>query len=108
METTSGGPQQGKIFAAIAAIMNEIEAVPKSKTSQESGSGGFKYRSIDMVYNVLNPLLSKHKVFTIPKALERIESEYLTKAGAAWKHVAIRMQYTLQHEDGSFIVGEGE
>ena len=48
-----------QIFRAIPAIMWELSAVKKEKTTQE-GARRFAYRGIDDVMNAMWPLLSKH------------------------------------------------
>jgi len=96
------------IYSKIAAIIADLGAIEKSKNNKEQG---FKYRGIDDVYNAIHPLFAKHGVFTAPDILERVQNEHLTKSGAAWKHVVIKVRYTYYAADGSsvesVIYGEG-
>ena len=49
-------PGPPKIYAAIAGVINDIGVVSKDKINKQQG---FKYRSVDDVYSVLNPALAK-------------------------------------------------
>lgn len=96
------------IYSKISAIIADLGAIEKSKNNKEQG---FKYRGIDDVYNAVHPLFAKHGVFTAPDILERVQNEHVTKSGAAWKHVVIKVRYTYYASDGSsvesVIYGEG-
>lgn len=96
-----------KIFAAMAGVMADMEAIGKEQKNQ---SQGFKYRGIDQVYNALHPLLAKHKVFTTPEVLEKAREERTNKNGTVLAFVSLRMKYTFWCEDGSSVscVVEGE
>ena len=50
-------PGAPKIYAAIAGVINDIGVVSKDKVNKQQG---FKYRSVDDVYSVLNPALAKN------------------------------------------------
>jgi len=105
MSTDNSTPM---IYSKIAAIIADLGAIEKNKNNKEQG---FKYRGIDDVYNAIHPLFAKHGVFTAPEILERVQNEHLTKSGAAWKHVIIKVCYTYYAADGSsvksVIYGEG-
>ena len=60
-------PGAPKIYAAIAGVISDIGVVSKDKVNKQQG---FKYRSVDDVYSVLNPALAKNKVFILPEILE--------------------------------------
>lgn len=92
-----------KIYAAITAIMQELDPIKKE---QKNSGQGFNYRGIDQLYNALNPLFTKFKVICVPKTLERIEKEFETEKGKTWRHVSVHIEYTLFAEDGSFIKGD--
>ena len=55
------------IYKAIAGVIADIGAVGKDKVNRQQG---FKYRSVDDVYSVLNPALAKNRVFILPEVLE--------------------------------------
>jgi len=90
------------IYQAIGGIMGELGPIKKDKQNK---SQGFSYRGIDQLYNALNPLFSKYKVFCVPKVLERTTSDYQTKGGDTWKNVVLKVEYKLIAEDGTFVEG---
>jgi hypothetical protein len=101
-------PTQGTIFASIVSIMRELEAVGKGK---ENKAQGYKFRGIDEVYNAVNPLMSKHGVFTVPEVLDTKREERSTKSGGSMTATYLTMRYTFFAGDGSsvaaIVAGEG-
>ena len=89
------------IYAAMAAVMADMNAIGKDKKCQQGAS--FNYRGIDDVYNAINPLLGKHKIFVLPRAEERTTESRTTRNGANMEIVTVRMRYTFAHEDGSSV-----
>ena len=71
-------PGAPKIYAAIAGVINDIGVVSKDKVNKQQG---FKYRSVDDVYSVLNPLWQRTKYlffrrfWTRPGRSERAKAE---------------------------------
>ena len=100
--TDEHSPAAGGIYAAMAAIIKEIGAIGKNKKCTQGAS--FAYRGIDDVYNALNPLLAKHKVFIIPTVLERTSVERTTRSGGLSEVVTLTVDYTFYHADGSSVV----
>jgi hypothetical protein len=100
---------QKEIYRNIANAMADIEAIAKNQKNRDQG---FQYRGIDDVYNALNPILARHKIFSVPTVLEREEKDSPTKSGAIWKHVVLKVRYDFYTVDGSFIsaivFGEGK
>lgn len=96
------------IYESITAIMNESIAIGKEKQNKQQG---FKYRGIDDVMNTFYPLLSKHKVFVVPRVLEQIREERLSKQGGNLIYSILKIEYTFYAEDGSsvsaVVIGEG-
>ena len=104
--TTTDAPA---IFRAIAGVMADVGSVSKDKINKQQG---FKYRSIDDVYDALHPALAKNKVFIVPQILERTQEVVGTsKNGAKITQTACKIKFTFYAEDGSsveaIIVGEG-
>ncbi len=89
-----------KIYAAVAAVLEDLGAVGKDKSNQH---GGYKYRSIDQVLNALNPVLSKHKVFFVPNVLSSVEEKFKSKQGTDSVRVKLRVAYKIYTTDGSSI-----
>lgn len=98
----------GKIYAAMCAIMEEVPAIAKGRTN--SGQG-YKFRGVDDVYFALNTVLTKHKVFTLPKILNHTRETHLSNAGKELLYSILEIEYTFYCDDGSFVtasvVGEG-
>ena len=97
------------IYRAIAGVIADVGAVSKDKVNKQQG---FKFRSIDDVYNALHPALAKNKVFIVPKILNRTSSVIgKTKNGTDMVKVECEIEFTFYGEDGSsvaaVIVGEG-
>ena len=96
------------IYESIAAVMAEVPAIGKDRRNREQG---FQYRGIEDVMNVLQPILSKYKVFIVPEVLEQIREERATKSGKSMLYSILRIKYTFYAEDGThveaIVVGEG-
>lgn len=89
-----------KIYAAIAGVINDIGVVSKDKINKQQG---FKYRSVDDVYSVLNPALAKNKVFILPEIMDEKREVGTSRNGAKVTSVILKMKYTVYAEDGSYI-----
>lgn len=98
----------GLIYKKISDVMKEVESISKDSTNQAQG---FKYRSIDSVYNVLNPILAKHGVFTVPNVLKVTREERQSKSGSVLNYTILEVMFAFFAEDGSNVcakvVGEG-
>lgn len=97
------------IFRAIAGVIADVGAVAKDKVNKQQG---FKFRSIDDVYNALHPALAKNKVFIVPRILEQTrEVVGKTQKGTNMTLVICKIKFTFYAEDGSniesVIIGEG-
>ena len=88
------------IYSAIAAIMEECPAISKKQKNQQQG---FMYRGIDVVMNVLQPLMSKHKVFAVPEVLESERQERTTAKGGTLIYTVLKVKYTFYAADGSNV-----
>ena len=95
------------IYQAVNAIMQEIEAIAKSKTNSMQG---YKFRGIDDMYNALQPLFKKHSVFITSNVLESKREERQTAKGGVLIYTIAKCQFKFFTTDGSFIesVLEGE
>jgi len=95
------------IFAAMAAIMKDVEAVTKARRNTQQG---YQFRGIDDMYNALHGILAKHGVFTVPTVLEVQRTERESKSGGLLTTTLARVQYRFYADDGSFVdaVTEGE
>lgn len=102
------GEKLAGIYKAIIAVSREIVPIAKE---QENKTQKFMFRGIDDVYNMLQPLMSKHGIFTTSEIIERTEHSYQTSSNATWHFVVLKMRYHFWAEDGSSVhtetVGEG-
>lgn len=98
-----------KIYEAIAGVIADCGFVGKDKVNKQQG---FKYRSVDDVFNALHPALAKNKVVIVPTVVERkCEEVGRTKNGTAILKVVCKVKYDIFAKDGSritsIIYGEG-
>ena len=86
------------VYAAINAITAELatNGIAKSRTNEVDD---YKYRSIDDVLDRLAPLLAKHKLCVLPRALERTVTERSDELNHLLLHVALRVEFTLTSVD---------
>lgn len=98
----------GKIYKAILAIMDEIDYIGKDKKNQQQG---FMFRGIDQVMNTMKPLLAKHGVFILPVVTKTTREERLTKSGGTLIYTMHTVDFHFTADDGSrvtaTVVGEG-
>ena len=88
------------IYKAVAGVIADIGTVGKDKVNKQQG---FKYRSVDDVYSVLNPALAKNKIFILPEILDQKREIRTNKNGTQITWVTLKIKYTLFADDGSFI-----
>ena len=96
------------IYASIASIMKQGYSIAKEKDNKQQG---FKYRGIDDVMNVFQPLMADAGIFVVPEVLEHHREDRTTKNGSALIYSVMKIKYTFYAEDGSCIaatvIGEG-
>ena len=96
------------IYASIASIMKQGYSIAKEKDNKQQG---FKYRGIDDVMNVFQPLMADAGIFVVPEVLEHHREDRTTKNGNALIYSVMKIKYTFYAEDGSCIaatvIGEG-
>lgn len=98
--TETEGNKPPLIYAAMAAILGEIDAIPKNRRNQEQN---FQFRGIDDVLNELHGAFKKHKVFVTSELLGRECDPYTTSKGTFMRHWVGTYQFTFHAEDGSSI-----
>ena len=96
------------IYQSITAAMSEGYHIAKDSRNQQQG---FKYRGIDAVMNVFQPILSKYKIFLVPEVLEQTREERTTAKGGQLIYSILKVRFTFYAEDGSSVsatvIGEG-
>lgn len=91
----------GLIYEAIPKVIADVGAVGKDKVNRQQG---FKYRSVDDVFNALNPALAQNGVFIVPLILQRECTEVgKTSKGAIIVKVMLKVKFTFYASDGSHI-----
>lgn len=91
----------GKVYAAIAGVMSDLASVGISK-DRKNMAQGYKFRSIDDVYNALAPVLSTRGVVILPRIVKREASERQSAKGGTMIHVSVEVEYDIvSSEDGS-------
>lgn len=100
------------IYAAMIAVMQEVQGIAKNQESGGTGNYKFNFRGIDDVMNALHPILSKHGVFVTP-LVEHMEnkvfvSETRNNSGVVtgtrntyW--TGLRVRYRFYAIDGSSV-----
>lgn len=89
------------VFSAVVAITAELASHGISK-SHTNAAEGYKYRSIDDLLDRLAPLLARHRLCVLPRALERQVASVADDNGRLLSHVVLRVSFILTSgEDGS-------
>lgn len=95
------------IYQLIPKVMADVGVVGKSGFNSFDK---YKFRSIDDVYNSLQPVLAKHGVFIVPRVLESHESTIQAQSGKDQIRIKVKVEYKICAPDGSFVesIFEGE
>lgn len=96
-----------KIYSLIPKIMADVGAIGKGGYNDYDK---YNFRSIDDVYNNLQPALAKNGVFFVPEILESTETSSVSKNGTPQLRVKQKIKYTFFADDGSNFstIVEGE
>lgn len=96
-----------KIYSLIPKIMADVGAIGKGGYNDYDK---YSFRSIDDVYNHLQPALAKNGVFFVPEILESSEFNSVSKNGTPQLRVKQKIKYTFFADDGSNFstIVEGE
>lgn len=97
-----------KIISAMSAIMRDVPAIAKNR---KNTSQGFTFRSIEDVYQSLQPIMSKHGVISVPEVIDERHEDRQTPKGSSLIYRILKIKYTFYCDDGSsvaaVVVGEG-
>lgn len=85
----------GLIYKKIISVLKEIEAISKDHKDEEHN---FMFRSIDDIYNALNPLFKKHGIFTTSEVVNSAQS-----FNGNVKKIILDVKFTFFAEDGSSV-----
>ena len=92
-----------QIYGKILDIQDELPAILKGREFTVNGKVMYKFRGIDDLYNAINPLFKKHRVFMTPEILEHESTEKLSASGKALFYEKMVIKYSLFAEDGSSV-----
>lgn len=96
------------IHKAILAVMREIGAIGKDSKNEQQH---YNYRSVEAVYNRVQPLFAKHGIYSYPRVIDQQRETGKTKSGGAMHYAVLTIEYTFSADDGSSIsvtvIGEG-
>lgn len=94
------------VYAAINAVSAELSQLGIAKTHVNEADD-YRYRSIDDLLDRLAPLLARHRLCVLPRALERTEVERQDEGQRVQFHVALKVAFTLiSVDDGTSHVVE--
>lgn len=88
------------IFVQIPKVMADVGPIGKDGYNAHDK---YKFRSIDDVYNKLQPALAKHSVFFVPNVLESKEEKVTSAKGNEMLRTKIKVRYDVYSADGSKI-----
>lgn len=89
-----------QIYKSILAVMADLEPIGKDRRNDQQQ---YRFRGIEDCYNALNPLFSKHGIFTVPRVIGRTKEVYANKSGGRMVHVSLSVEYDFVASDGSKI-----
>ncbi len=92
-----------KIYSKILDIQDALPAILKKREFSINGQIVYKFRGIDDLYNAINPLFKKHRVFMTPEILEHESTEKVTATGKTLFYEKMVIRYKLYAEDGSCV-----
>lgn len=90
----------GKIYELLAKVLGDVDAVAKDSKNEQQG---YKFRSIDDVYNSVHAAFAKHGVFTLLTIMSRTDTVRQTKSGGQQYHCLCRFLIRFYATDGSCV-----
>lgn len=100
------------VHAAVSQVMREIGKYGIAKDRKTSqGPASFSFRSIDDIYNRLNPLMVEAGLVVYPRLLEWQQVERTSSRGNALFYTTVKVEYTfVAVADGSerSVIAPGE
>lgn len=90
-----------KVYQAITKVQAELakQGIGKDHKNQQQG---YKFRSIDDVYNVLSSILAENNLCVLPRILSRDLRLAETKSGGSMSYVTVEAEFDfVSSEDGT-------
>lgn len=95
------------VHESILAIIAELGPIAKA---QRNNIQNYSFRGIDDIFNAINPLLSKHGVFFVPRVVQVESQERTNKNGTVMITRILTVEYDFFGKDGSkftaTVIGE--
>lgn len=91
------------VVERIAAVMDEVGAIPKSQRSDQ----GYMFRGIDQVLTALHDPMARHGVVVVPQAVERELEKRTTARGGTLHVVHLHVRYRFHGPGGDYIDASG-
>ena len=108
-------PELPMIYGCMESCMKEIGSITKSSQMNMQSKGGnlkYAYRSIDAVYNALQPAMIKAGITVVPKVIDYQRIPKNTQSGEYQNTVIVNMSFRWTAADGSYVetvvVNEGQ
>jgi hypothetical protein len=96
------------IHAAIVSVMRDVGAIAKECRNDQQG---FNFRSIEQVYNRVQPLFAKHGIYSTTRVIKHQREERESHRGAKLTYSILEIEFTYYAQDGSCVsnvtIGEG-
>jgi hypothetical protein len=89
-----------KIFQLIPKIIKEVGAVPRDTHNPMQN---YDYRSLDKIYEAVNPVFAEHGVFCVPVVLEMTREEHDSSTGKKLLYTILTVEFTFFADDGSYF-----
>lgn len=93
--------EKSGVVEAMLKVMGEIGVIGKDRDNK---SQGYKFRGIDDVLAVAQPIMVKHGVLCTPEVIEREREALPTKSGGTQFSVRVLVRHTFRAVDGSTVV----
>lgn len=107
---TTDAPSVPAIYGAICELMNHVESIKKSRTSDH---GKFEFRGIDDVLNSVGPAMRELCIFATPRVLNYTRTLGTSKTGGGLMNTVVEVEFDfIAGADGSMhtvgpVIGEG-
>lgn len=97
---TTAATAKPKIHAAMNKVNAGLTEITKARDNKQQG---FKFRSIDDVYNAVHPLLVAAGIFLRPEARVDEASARTTKSGTPMNYARVLVELSFVADDGSSV-----
>lgn len=92
------------IYAALSAVMKDVQGVRKGEKNTAPGQGGFMFRGIDAVTNAVGPALRAHGVIVVPSVTDyQYGTVIVGKNKTEMSHARLTIKFTWYGPDGDSI-----